>query len=119
MKCGAESGIVFEVGSLYAHFQGLQDTRKSIGVRYPLALVLPLIVLAKICGEDRSSGIAEWATLHGDAGRMANAEKEKYVASQHLSVPSGKGDACGGVGTSSTGLSEREEILWQTSSGEH
>ncbi|GAP06118.1 DDE_Tnp_1-associated [Anaerolinea thermolimosa] len=53
--------MVFDVGSLYAHFQCLQDTRKLREVRYPLALVLLLIVLAKICGEDRPSGIAEWA----------------------------------------------------------
>ncbi|MEM3485047.1 MAG: transposase family protein, partial [Candidatus Methanomethyliaceae archaeon] len=61
MKCNTEAGIVFDVGSLYAHFQRLQDTRKPKGIRYPLALVLLLIVLAKICGEDRPSGIAEWA----------------------------------------------------------
>lgn len=61
MKCNTEAGIVFDVGSLYAHFQRLQDTRKPKGKRYPLALVLLLIVLAKICGADRPSGIAEWA----------------------------------------------------------
>lgn len=66
MKCNTEEGIVFDVGSLYAHFQSLHDTRKPKGLRYPLALVLLLIVLAKICGEDRPSGIADWAKHRTD-----------------------------------------------------
>lgn len=61
MKCNTEEGFVFDLGSLYAYFHGLQDRRKPKGVRYSLALVLVLIVLAKMCGEDRPSGIAEWA----------------------------------------------------------
>ncbi|MCS6992675.1 MAG: transposase family protein, partial [Anaerolineales bacterium] len=61
MESTTEKGFVFEIGSLYAHFQGLHDKRKPRGLRYPLALVLLLIVLAKLCGEDRPSGIAEWA----------------------------------------------------------
>lgn len=61
MKCNTKEGFVFDVGSLYAHFQGLHDRRKPKGVRYSLALVLVLMVLAKMCGEDRPSGIADWA----------------------------------------------------------
>ncbi|MDW8278099.1 MAG: ISAs1 family transposase [Anaerolineales bacterium] len=61
-----ERPLVFEIGSLYAHFQGLHDKRKPRGLRYPLALVLLLIVLAKLCGEDRPSGIAEWAKHRAD-----------------------------------------------------
>ncbi|GAP07747.1 MAG TPA: hypothetical protein DEQ80_00900 [Anaerolinea thermolimosa] len=48
--------MVFDAGRLYAHFQGLQDTRKPEEVQYPQALVL-LIVLAKICGEDHPGGL--------------------------------------------------------------
>lgn len=31
MTCGTKAGIVFDVGNLYAHFQGLQDTGNPKG----------------------------------------------------------------------------------------
>lgn len=62
MESNTQAGKVFDVGSLYAHFQTLSDTRKRRGVRYSLALILLLILLAKLCGESHPSGIAEWAT---------------------------------------------------------
>jgi predicted transposase YbfD/YdcC len=61
MESNTQAGKVFDVGSLYAHFQTLSDTRKRRGVRYSLALILLLIVLSKLCGESHPSGIAEWA----------------------------------------------------------
>jgi predicted transposase YbfD/YdcC len=54
-------GQLFDVGSLYAEFGELHDSRKARGKRYQLETVLTLIVLAKVCGEDKASGIAEWA----------------------------------------------------------
>jgi predicted transposase YbfD/YdcC len=50
-----------DVGSLYAGFCELPDPRKARGKRYRLETMLTLIVLAKVCGEDKPSGIAEWA----------------------------------------------------------
>jgi len=61
MECNTKKGIVFDLGGLYAEFQRLTDKRKARGIRYPLEVVLILAVLAKLCGEDRPSGIAEWA----------------------------------------------------------
>jgi predicted transposase YbfD/YdcC len=61
MKSNTEAGLVFDVGSLYAHFQTLSDKRKRRGLRYSLALVLLILMLAKTCGENHPSGIAEWA----------------------------------------------------------
>lgn len=61
--CGSQSGtlgVVFDVGSLYAEFEGLVDRRARRGRRYSLGTVLLLIVLAKMCGEDRPYGIAQW-----------------------------------------------------------
>jgi predicted transposase YbfD/YdcC len=55
-------GTVFDLGGLYADFDELSDNRKARGKRYRLALVLLLIVLAKLCGEDRPYGIAQWIT---------------------------------------------------------
>lgn len=61
MKCNTENDLVFDLGSLYAHLQTLSDMRHPRGLRYPLATILVLLVMAKLCGEDRPSGIAEWA----------------------------------------------------------
>lgn len=56
----ATGAIVFEVGGLWQRLAGLSDARRPRGKRYPLALVLLLVVLAKLGGEDRPSGIADW-----------------------------------------------------------
>jgi predicted transposase YbfD/YdcC len=61
MESNTEAGQVFDLGSLYAHFCELRDSRKARGKRYRLETMLTLLVLAKICGEDKPSGIAEWA----------------------------------------------------------
>ena len=61
MESITPDGQVFDLGSLYAHFCQLHDTRKARGKRYRLETILTLIVLAKLCGEDKPSGIAEWA----------------------------------------------------------
>ena len=55
------AGILFDVNSLYARLQTLSDKRKRRGIRYSLVLVLMIILLAKTCGENHPSGIAEWA----------------------------------------------------------
>jgi predicted transposase YbfD/YdcC len=61
MKCNTEVEQFFDVGSLYANFCKLRDKRKPKGLRYRLETILVVMVLAKICGEDNPSGIAEWA----------------------------------------------------------
>ncbi len=60
-KQPSPEGILFEIEGLYSYFTKLKDTRKPKGLRYPLALIMTLLVLAKLCGQDRPSGIAEWA----------------------------------------------------------
>ena len=55
------AGFVFEVQSLYAYLLEIADRRKRRGCRYPLALILLLVVLAKLGGEDKPQGIADWA----------------------------------------------------------
>ncbi|NPV07928.1 MAG: ISAs1 family transposase [Anaerolineae bacterium] len=52
--------VVFEVRSLWRRLEALSDRRHRQGKRYPLPLILLFVVLAKLCGEDRPSGIAEW-----------------------------------------------------------
>lgn len=60
---GPEDGYCFDFGSLYAEFEKLTDKRDARGLRYSLATVLTLIVLAKLAGEDRPCGIADWVDL--------------------------------------------------------
>ena len=62
-----EEGVI-DLGSLYKKLEGLSDLRSSQGLRYPLAVILVLMVLAKLSGEDTPSGIAEWAQYRS-AGR--------------------------------------------------
>jgi DDE_Tnp_1-associated/Transposase DDE domain len=61
MESNIEGGQIFDVGSLYDQFCELRDSRKARGKRYKLATILTLMTLAKLCGEDTPSGIAEWA----------------------------------------------------------
>jgi hypothetical protein len=51
---------VYDLNSLYGHFEVLTDQRKARGVRYPLADALTLILLAKLGGEDGPTGMAQW-----------------------------------------------------------
>lgn len=59
----SNTGKVFNLVSLYTRFQDVQDTRKNRGKRYALATILVGMFLAKLCGEDKPSGIAEWVKL--------------------------------------------------------
>ena len=61
MECITGEGQLMDVGSLHAELCKLKDSRKARGKRYRLETVLMLILLAKVCGEDKPSGIAEWA----------------------------------------------------------
>ncbi|HEY1348908.1 MAG TPA: transposase family protein [Ktedonobacteraceae bacterium] len=46
--------------------QGLRDARRKQGKRYPLALVLTSVLLAKAAGEPTLQAIAEWPGLRGN-----------------------------------------------------
>jgi DDE family transposase len=56
------TAFVFGLGSLYGYLAKLTDRRKRRGVRYPLATILVLVTrsVAKLCGQDKSSAIADW-----------------------------------------------------------
>lgn len=54
-------GMEFDKGSVYDYFCQLTDLRGVNGKRYELEAILTIVVLAKLCGEDKPMGIAEWA----------------------------------------------------------
>ena len=58
-----EEGQEIDAKSLYQVLQEVQDGRKKRGRRYEAAVVLTIIVLAKMAGETALSGIAHWARL--------------------------------------------------------
>jgi len=58
-----ETNFVFEVGQLQKHLSQIRDPRKPRGIRYSLPVLLSMLVLAKLCGEDKLSGMAEWLRL--------------------------------------------------------
>jgi predicted transposase YbfD/YdcC len=64
MECTTE--VVFDVGSLYNRFERLKDSRKARGLRYRLVHILVMMVLAKLCGEDTPSGIADWVQYRSE-----------------------------------------------------
>ena len=62
----------------------LQDKRDARGLRYSLVTVLVLIVLAKLAGEDRLVGIAEWvkhrAAFLAEALALEEGERRRIAA---------------------------------------
>jgi predicted transposase YbfD/YdcC len=57
---GQAPGFMFDLSSLYAFLVRLSDPRKRRGVRYSLANLLVLLILAKLCGQDKPYAIADW-----------------------------------------------------------
>lgn len=65
-----ESGVL-DIGSLLCWLAKLTDTRGAKGLRYKLAHILLLIILAKLSGEDKPCGIADWVNNRGKILREA------------------------------------------------
>jgi predicted transposase YbfD/YdcC len=55
-----EYGLIYEIGSLYDYFNQITDPRSKLGKQYALSTILIWMVLAKLGGQDKPSGIAEW-----------------------------------------------------------
>jgi predicted transposase YbfD/YdcC len=81
MECN--TGKIINLSSLSTRFQGLTDKRKAKGKRYALAMILMGMFLAKLCGEDKPSGIAEWVKLRGGWIAKALGLERKEMPSHH------------------------------------
>ncbi len=66
-----QSAFFFDVGSLYEHLEKLNDSRDPHGMRYPLAVALVFVILAKLAGEQEPRGIAQWVALRKELLRHA------------------------------------------------
>jgi predicted transposase YbfD/YdcC len=60
------TGVLYDLGSVYEGFSKITDKRKARGKIYRLETILMIIVLAKLSGEDKPTGIAEWGKHHGE-----------------------------------------------------
>src|SRR6266436_1040509 len=58
-KVAAEE-LIIDPDSLYSAFEQVTDGRKKKGKRYPLPLLLTLLLLGKLAGETTVSGIVDW-----------------------------------------------------------
>jgi predicted transposase YbfD/YdcC len=79
----SNTGQVMDLSSLYHRFEGLKDKRKARGKRDALATILVGMFLAKLCGEDKPSGMAEWVALRGKWIAQVLGLKRKSLPSHH------------------------------------
>lgn len=56
----AAEGLTIDPASLYDAFEQVTDGRKKKGKRYPLPLLLTLLLLGKLAGETSVNGIVDW-----------------------------------------------------------
>ncbi len=56
----AAEGLSIDPASLYSAFEQVRDGRKQKGKRYPLPLLLTLLLLGKLAGETTVNGIVDW-----------------------------------------------------------
>jgi len=60
LEQGGQPSLSRDAASLYCAFETVKDGRKAKGKRYPLALLLTLILLGKMAGENQINGIVNW-----------------------------------------------------------
>jgi predicted transposase YbfD/YdcC len=58
---GQERSLTINLTELLERLQTVPDQRKPRGVRYPLAVLLAIAVLAKLCGQSQVHALAGWA----------------------------------------------------------
>jgi hypothetical protein len=58
---------VLDIGTIFGQFQTLPDGRKRRGIRYLLAVLLTIALLAKLAGYSKARAIADWARLRAAA----------------------------------------------------
>lgn len=77
-------GKIIDVQHLMGYLQAVQDGRKRRGIRYRLENILVLFILAKLCGQNKIYGIADWAQQQSEY--LIEALKLKYKRLPHHST---------------------------------
>lgn len=60
-KIEQAEGSLISIGDLASYLKRIKDSRKRRGIRYRLETILILLILAKLSGQDKAYGIADWA----------------------------------------------------------
>ena len=80
LEAGEQGGpgpVVRDAASLYRAFEQVKDGRKAKGKRYPLPLLLTVLLLGKLAGEKTINGIVDWV------------KERKSLLKQQLNWPKG------------------------------
>jgi DDE_Tnp_1-associated/Transposase DDE domain len=75
---------IISMGNLLSYLLRVKDGRKRRGIRYSLATVLTLLILAKLCGQNKVYGIADWAQQR--SGYLVEALRLKHTRLPHHST---------------------------------
>lgn len=78
-----DEGRLLNIGALYEALASVNDKREEKGKRYTIELLLMVVILAKLCGENTPYGMAEWA-------RMRAAELQSLFGYHRRVSPSNK-----------------------------
>jgi len=78
-------GMVYDLDSLYAYLERVSDPRKPKGVRYRLATLLLLMLLAKLAGQSHPTGMAEWLQ-HRQAGLIQLLKLQRKCLPHHCTL---------------------------------
>jgi predicted transposase YbfD/YdcC len=73
------AGQIINVGHLINYLKRVTDSRKQHGIRYALDILLTLFILAKLCGQNKPSGIADWVQLRQEYFRAVLKLKHKKL----------------------------------------
>ena len=57
---------IISVGHLLNYMKRIKDGRKRRGIRYSIEIIMTLFILAKMCGENKVYGIADWVQLRSE-----------------------------------------------------
>jgi hypothetical protein len=73
-----ETGVIYDLGSLYERFHQITDQRKAKGKRYSLVMLLVIIFLGKLVGKDKPLEIAAWAKNNAEElVKLLNLERDR------------------------------------------
>jgi hypothetical protein len=75
-------GVIYDKGSVYDRLHKLQDLRKARGKQYSLVGLLMVILLAKLCGADKPTEIADWGKNHQEEMRQLLKWKRERMPDQ-------------------------------------
>jgi predicted transposase YbfD/YdcC len=73
------AGQIISIGHLINYLKRVTDSRKQRGIRYALDILLTLFILAKLCGQNKPSGIADWVQLRKEYLREVLKLKHKNL----------------------------------------